>query len=386
MENEIRSIIDHYHEKIIRFPSASIAKNNLTNGRLGMIHYYIHTYRSTEDKILLQKISELFQLVFNDVHDGKQIASSPLLSNGLSGLGLVLHESLKYGLIDENYNKQLDIITDLVYGPCINLLQKNNFDFLHGSIGILNYLIQAQKFEQCNSVVNVLQNIIEENHGIIYNKVHDKYTEGINFGIAHGLSGIINSLLNLYEKNESKLIIESIIDNIFAMLLKYQDRRMLKGCYINFPYNLYFEHSELKSRWNYRLSWCNSDLSVAFSLFRAGYLLKNPAYKSLAKQIADDTLSRKHNSVNGIQDYHFCHGSSGVATLYHMLYDITKDINYYNAYIYWLNTTTNYLNKEKDIELSSGKVELLAGLPGAVLTLNSFLMPEFAEWSKLFLV
>ncbi len=68
-----------------------------------------------------------------------------------------------------------------------------------------------------------------------------------------------------------------------------------------------------------RLGWCYGDLTIALTLARAGKLLQRQSYIELAQAIALHAASRDAVDAQ-IHDHGLCHGSSGLALIFKLLY------------------------------------------------------------------
>jgi lantibiotic modifying enzyme len=86
-------------------------------------------------------------------------------------------------------------------------------------------------------------------------------------------------------------------------------------------------------------------------------------------------------------DAHFCHGASGLAHFYKVIYAHTGDERHHQAASYWIGETLRYLNTElKNDYYKNKETDLLNGLPGISLVLLSFTAEKELAWGRAFLL
>ena len=93
-----------------------------------------------------------------------------------------------------------------------------------------------------------------------------------------------------------------------------------------------------------------------------------------------------------IKDEIFCHGSAGISFMYNQFYNRTKNMDFRNASLYWLNYTMERSGKsncnagfpleEKDYNAAS----VLDGLAGIGLSLLSVISNTIDNWSKILIL
>lgn len=387
----IEHITKHFNTKLINFDLATIDKNQngILDGRLGLIYYFFQMFKIENDQIYIEKISELLETVFEHCHNEELKISSDLnFCDGLSGLGFILKELIDAEILDENYSVQLNIISDLALEHSLNTIKDSNFDYLYGAIGSLYYLTEVKNLPHCEIIIEELHKIGKQSNFLFYNKHADASNEGINFGLAHGNTAIQMVLINLVEKGCTKKELFELIQNGVTQLLKYEkEESIIEGSIKTFfPHNVTMENGLENISRSVVLGWCNSEIDMALLINSFKKITKKDDYQLLSDKIGMESLKRKTEDTTGVYDYHFCHGSSGIAQLYQKLFNQTNITAYDTAYNYWINETILYLEKEKENEVNEKSINLLYGWPGALLTLQEYNNASIKGWDKLFLI
>ncbi|HBK54727.1 MAG TPA: hypothetical protein DDZ76_00340, partial [Xanthomonadales bacterium] len=161
---------------------------------------------------------------------------------------------------------------------------------------------------------------------------HSEYTHGshtpeFNLGLAHGVPSIISALIPAVsipslERRSRDLVLRGCN----WMIGQMQDA-FLHGSYFS-----YYNHSAATSR----LGWCYGDLSVANTLARAGKALKCKSIFEKAIQVGRSAALRTSRTSAQVRDSAICHGSSGLAVQFQVLYELTGNIEFLRAAKVWL--------------------------------------------------
>lgn len=391
MIERINQLTNHFNQKILAFDLQTIDKNNngILSGRLGLIYYFFNMYKINSNDIYLTKISELLESVFENSNDKNNKISNELdFSDGLCGLGFILNELIHAEILDANYNEQLSVINELAMDYAIKKIAQGNFDFFYGAVGGLYYLSEVNKLDYCETIIDELFKVAPNNNFLYNSKNEDEYNRGVNFGLAHGNTALFIVLINLVQKGLKNKSLITLIDKGVRELLKYESEEYIEGenIKIYFPHNLVIEKETVKINRSIVLGWCNSELDIALLIQKYSETMENQDFLHLSSKIGLETTKRQTEYTTGVYDYHFCHGSSGIAQLYYKLFEQTKIEAYDKADKYWLNETINFLEKEKDEQATTSKINFLYGWPAALLTLNTRTNQKIQGWDKLFLI
>jgi len=164
----------------------------------------------------------------------------------------------------------------------------------------------------------------------------EKKIQGYNLSLSHGLSSVILILSLLHEAKISR----RISGNLLNGSLKYLDKQKLPPDeYLSMFPSWAIESSE--DTRNSRLGWCYGDLGIGIACMEAGAFLPGTKYKLDGLNILFNAANRKDPMENSVFDAGICHGASGVALIYNILYQKTELETFKEAAIYWLDICLN---------------------------------------------
>ncbi|MES2518846.1 MAG: lanthionine synthetase LanC family protein [Bacteroidota bacterium] len=393
--------IENYLQKIDSVLEDHVyANDTLFMGNLGRLLYFMYRYRTSDNAKFGALASEILDQIFLNLNSGNSgIVFTSALSNGLSGLTTIT------GLLQEDDFLALDIdetiqqFEEIIFKRTIQQINEGNFDYLHGSIGSLQYF--TTRVKQDTKVEKYIAEIIEKLeqqaifddkglrfNNLIINNLNDTPDE-INLGFAHGLSGIISVLLKVYETGICQNKVEKIIREALKYTISsYQEVDFLAGKFAHFPsvINEKFALTDKENQQAYRsfLGWCYGDLNQVILLYKAGKLLNEPRWIALADKVGKTTMLRTIHYGTQIKDAFLCHGASGLALMYQYILTISKDENYQKGIDYWLEQTLNYLKKYDWTHEPQGS--LLGGIEGLGLALMTLQTDKKVLWTRIFLL
>jgi hypothetical protein len=116
-----------------------------------------------------------------------------------------------------------------------------------------------------------------------------------------------------------------------------------------------------------RLAWCYGDLGAAAVLWRAGLAL-NDDIATVAALRALHAASSRPPTRSGVQDAGLCHGTAGVALLFHQLARATGDATVVEAGERWADRLAAAVDQGA-LPDSCGVLEGRAGVVLALVTL-----------------
>lgn len=304
-------------------------------------------------------------------------------SSGVSGNLWLINYFIKEGIID---NLLLDIKEQvksvLQYVDEFN--KYGNYDFLHGSLGLLFVSNYCRKLLGDNFVKiridSILEGIQTSEKGFYFNNWMGVYknidtTKSVNFSLSHGLA---SAVIVLSKNKEGKEAVKGILKYIKTYKSKNKDTLSL--------YPSVVEKGK-KIEYNSRLAWCYGDLGIAIAFWQAGKLLSNELWKKEAIEIMIHASIRTDLKKNKIVDAGFCHGTSGVAHIFNRFYKETKLEIFNKARKYWLEQTIIILKENKVENFKSWQGDngwvkdngLLEGVSGVGLVLLGFLTNEISD-------
>jgi lantibiotic modifying enzyme len=265
---------------------------------------------------------------------------SPTFCAGLSGVGFLLHTLKKNKIITFDNTDDID---DYLYEAMLMEINKKNYDYLHGYLGICLYFINKEKTDLKTerailSIIDALEttSMFDDScNGLkwvsnfsLANLDKGKY----DLSIAHGSAGIILILCKILQlKIDTQRVINMLEKGINYILSQQKVGYMNES---KFPY------SELNNNINgTRLAWCYGDLGIAIALWQAGKLLNKTIWEELSIDIFTSSTKRLDLTINYVFDAGFCHGTAGICYIFQKMYSETRINNFKTCSEYWLNET-----------------------------------------------
>jgi lantibiotic biosynthesis protein len=386
----MRQIVQQKLDAIHSILEKTTAKNDtFLGGNLGSAFYYYHLYRVSGNKAFSGKAEDLVAEVFERLNsDNPQLVGSSFSSGG-AGLGYAVNFLSKEGFLDFDVDTEFYDLDKYLCNTAISQMEEDSIDYLHGALGVIHYL-SARKpnkdslLQLDTLVAKLCSKVIREDAGIWFRnfviKADDKET--INFGLSHGLTGILLLLLNAYPSSTHKGLIEEIVKEGIRFIQKHKiDIDYTREEYSFFPFTIKQPTIEIVAP--NRLAWCYGDLNEVLLFYRAGHLFNQEQWLHLGDLIGLQSLMRKETPATLVTDSHFCHGSSGLAQFYKVLYKERGLKPYKEGYEYWIEQTILLLDKDLEKELYAGKEhDYLEGLLGVAFTLLSYVSKKELKWSE----
>ncbi|NHN25052.1 lanthionine synthetase C family protein [Flavobacterium jejuense] len=345
-----------------------------------------------------EKSHDVFENKLIDFLEHFQESKEITFSEGISGNIWLLNYLVQNELIEDllpTINKE---IQDLLSLNSKNFNQITNYDFLHGSLGLLFVTNSCKKLLGEKFVMDLttdfLKGLKSNERGSYYNnwlsvfEVNKRVADNtdINLSLSHGLPSvvIILSQINIPESKE-------IVGNILKLIKSYESTSHTLSLY---PSVIKVGHEiEYKSR----LAWCYGDIGVAFAFWQAGKLFNNEEWKNEAIQIMLHASKRRDLKDNLVVDAAFCHGTSGLAHIFNRFYKETGIQDFDEARWYWLEQTFVKLEDENNLENFKSfhgikgwtlDYSLLDGIAGIGLAMLGFLTEDIEDlnWDKCLLL
>jgi len=223
----------------------------------------------------------------------------------------------------------------------------------------------------------------ETPHKSVYRLNRDQEHQEFNLGLAHGVPGIILSLIPATGINSTRVEAKKLILKASNWLIQQKKEN---------PKQSSFGYVSGDNA-NSRLGWCYGDLGIAIALARAGECLQNENLKHEALEIALKASTRDIQS-SGVVDASVCHGSAGIAMLFDRLDNVFEHPDLRSAKHYWINDILYRYKKNGLSGLSyydnctdkyTRDYSLLNGIAGVGLVLLTELGVK-PEWSDVLLL
>lgn len=366
----------------------------LLSGEAGRALFYAYYGRYATNERYIEKASAILVEIIEITN--KQQHINPLFSNGTTGVLWVINHLMENGFIDCDFSESFDELDDYLSGQMLHILESSaNYDFLHGSLGIANYLLKNRKHDGIlqQHIKKLEHTGITNGESIYWNSIIENSSNEnetvINLGLSHGVTSIA-AHLNKYiptigETNETILLLKKIIHFIRNCEQSMETR-------VNFFPNWI---SNKPAEKNSGLRWCYGDLGIAYTLYTSSKLLKDKELEAYSLQILIKTSERKDANQEGVLDAGLCHGAMGIAHIYNRLYQTSTIINFKNAAKFWYDTSFQFATKTDGIagfqsfnKLSGWKTKpyLLEGASGIGLALIAALSDFEPKWDECLLL
>lgn len=380
-------------EKKIKEISMSLPHTNslgLYNGEMGKVVLYGYLSLHYDNPDYLEKMEDCIRRVFIKA---KNSVSGNTFCSGLSGILWVLHHFKSKGLVD--FEDDLTGLHNELKGSATAYAEKGNFDFLHGSSGIIYYLLETNNLDA--GTLDEWLSCLKKSAIIDGNKIYWETTlapEGgkkvYNLSLSHGMSSVIILLSEISARFPSNRNALSMLKGSIEYMLSCQNKDVSN---YYFPNYIFANKIDGKSQGG-RLAWCYGDLGNAVALWRAGKLADNIVWKTKAINILLAASQKRDLPENGIVDACFCHGTSGIAHIFNRFFHETGITEFEIASKYWIHITLNlakwsdglagykmFSSKEKHF---TKEYTLLEGTAGIGLVLLASLAKDHTsfEWDR----
>lgn len=405
MEVKIKNRIDAEAllNRILKLTDESeIPDSSLAWGRAGLILLYAYCGKYQNDAILMNKAINLINESIEDLFSENTSFNSCNLYNGIIGFLSVLsnlHENKIIDISDFDFD---------VFNPVIDkwlekeLSENGNFDLVNGPLGVMIFLRQrlgnksemSQWSENClNQILKAVENnCVEktETGTFLVNKYYNAkdYRESshINFGLAHGLTGLLIGLHQLTDLSKKSINNNSVVKLIDTMynLSNY-------NC-VKEPYSFVSDYviENAKPMFQKRLGWCHSDLNNLHALILHNY---NNSFNEKIEKAINNLIKRRDYEFNGITDPFICHGYAGVAQYFYHLHSIYENNTLIEEYNFYIDKTLDFYKSvpneyffSNEFTKTNSNISFFYGNTGPGLVMLSYLYPHSKTWSQIILL
>lgn len=307
---------------------------NLMEGKTGEILFWAYYSKYKKDVAAKNKITSLLSDVFDEIKNGFK---DPTFCCGLSGIGWTVEHLAQNGFIKADTNKVIGSLDDFLYPYLLFYIRAGNYDYLHGALGIGLYYTNRSTNSKFQEYLIEMVNELEKqstrmNQGIAWNVklAPDSDIRGYNISMSHGISSIIGILSRLYKIGICKEKVSELVTGAVNYLL--QNKQETTSQYL-FPRWVCETENETKK--SGRLAWCYYDMGIAIALWQAGLLFNNEKWKNEAIDTLLHTTIITDIKESGACDAGLCHGTVGIAHIYHRMYSYTNIDAFKKSAIFW---------------------------------------------------
>lgn len=305
---------------------------------------------------------------------------------GLSGNIWLVHFFEKKGVIDDLLTEINKELTDFILFNINKCNAYSNYDFLHGSLGMLHTITECQSLfersfatDMCSAILEGIQRNEKGFYFQNWMNLFDSKTEvkEVNFSLSHGIAAAVI----IFSKIKSPASVEAT-----KQLLQYISSYKSESNTISLYPGTMQDDSPVT--YNSRLAWCYGDLGIASAFWQAGKSFENEEWKSEAITIMLHASRRRDLKENLVVNAGFCHGTSGIAHIFNRFYKETGLQEFDEARWYWLAQTLILLENEnglpdfKSWQGNKGWVTdntLLEGTAGIGLVMLGFLSDDVQD-------
>lgn len=321
------------------------------------------------------------EFFFNLIESNHLLSST--YSTGLSGaawLILYLNDNKIIEIDPDVFLEEIDI---QVESDLIAFLKKENLDILHGALGLGIYLLKRRRMDGVINIITFLEkNGINENNSYKWEQKGTNYEGGSSFdlGLAHGQASILYFLGRCYKNNVCKKSCKLMINGIISFYFNnIQDHKKFGSFWPNLlPKKKQLSNSnEFKSR----LAWCYGDLGILHTMYLTSHWLNDKKIKTKVEKLLMISMDRKKEAETMIDDSYFCHGESGILSICISLFGLSGNQYFRINAEYWAKQIIERF-KKNEIELTSDKSGILAGLEGVLLSLHLLETSEMDKWTE----
>lgn len=310
-------------------------------------------------------------------------------STGQAGANWFFTLLYRQGFLDKtDYNTICSSNGNLAIAS-LDYLSKDNFDFLHGAIGIAYYFLYLKKkafLPFFDKFLEILTHLMDKGGGVLFDydfDTHEAIPNKFNPSLSHGLSSILKFCIECYQGGIYKRRTRNLARRIVKFLLSVVSTDPAPYCY--FP-NAFEPNS--KDNQNSRLSWCYGDLTIAYILYQYGVAFSDGEVKNKALEILYHSAKRRTDENAGLVDAGLCHGSAGVGYIFSKLWHMTSDPVFLDAADFWFQRTIDYAVEEEGIAgfrhfqyITQKRIKdpyLLEGVAGIGLAILSHLYQDYS--------
>ncbi len=364
------------------------------SGNPGLSLFFYYHYKQTGNESDLSIIEDL---IASHLNQGEGLVLNPYYCNGLAGFNWLMRFYAREEVLElsDSMHEILGMLDVYVLEAWSIALNVGNFDFLHGSCGLLQYLLTTP--EAATYAHDFVQRLDETKLQIDADRVAwtsnitflEENTGVFNFGLAHGMPAILMMLSRVIRENylENDQKARELLTSCARFILS---EKLDSSCRSTFPHYFSEEVPPTESR----LAWCYGDLGVCIALWMAGETLNDTSIKNEAIAICLKTTKRKDPSETGVLDTGVCHGTAGVALLYQRMHQLTGVEAFRSAANFWIEDTMLRANFEdghagfkmwtKDGYLN--EVNFLDGVAGIGMALLAHTMETTGNWEDILLI
>ncbi|MES2107386.1 MAG: lanthionine synthetase LanC family protein [Bacteroidota bacterium] len=301
-------------------------------------------YSSSTDELLRKTVKDSIlsdlDLIYDTIENNTSLAAT--FSRGLAGTGWLLAYLKDLQIIDIDLNEFLEDIDEVLNIYLDAMIEADEFDILHGYMGIGIYFLKLNKYKQAERIVTALYNSkIDDGTEIKWKTIEaESGLPVLNFGLSHGNASILYFLGKCYSKGVCPAQCLELINGLFKFFFNNIQDVNVSCSYFPYTTRLKMYDKQPKPVQDSHLAWCYGDLGVLHTMYLvSGWIENDDISKKVLGMLSWETsrLDLQSNVIG--DDASFCHGAAGVGYLFLNLYNKTGDNNFKKAASYWFDET-----------------------------------------------
>ena len=388
--------VSKIHEIANVIKNLNIDENYLFTGKLGVSLFSFYYGRQFKNEDFIDLGYDYIEEVISTINIQNREFS---LCNGICGFYWLIKHLEKEKFIETGAFQDSEILEEYLLARLDKEIKLNNWDYLHGSLGIIwtllnyrHYLIRERSFyllEQLEKSCDLFSNgrmalrsrLIDSN-----NRPYDVY----NLGLAHGLPGVLLILSTFIKKGIQPDYSKDILQKIYKYLESQKLNYKITG---NFFKNWLLVNEGIESKQS-RLAWCYGDLGIGYALYEVGVNIADDDLKKNAIEILLNSTKKKTIEESAVVDAGLCHGSVGIAHIYNRLFRKTNIYEFKKMSLFWYQKTLELARfkdgyagyKANDRRKWVSEYNLLVGISGIGLSLMSATSHYEPKWDNCFML
>lgn len=384
LENQvaIQVLLKNINDLLISTPADN---DGFLGGKLGAIVYLFYYGRSLDDEIISATANEMVGQYVEELNNGS-LKLDFSYCNGLCGFAYAMAHLHHAGFINVELVEEFEDLDEMLFNSAMALINNHYNDFLHGAFGVVHYFSTRDKTQKITFYLEKLSEVIAEKLISIdgfsaipnLSLPSNKDPNDINLSLSHGQNGFLIILLNLL--NENSRVLSTVVKSCLSLVSNTFDQDE-KQRFSKFPASIHLQSGEKK--YSNRLGWCYGDLGQLLLYERLRKISLSNSITANLDVFAAYTANRKCLDSTLVSDSSFCHGASGLAQFYQVLYLNSGNKVYIDAHHFWIEQTVAMLPCDlKENKFVGKEHSILDGYSGIGLSLLSFLFPQNAGWAN----
>ena len=172
----------------------------------------------------------------------------------------------------------------------------------------------------------------------------ENYPDGIyNLTVGHGTVGVLTGLAAAVAGGVNADTARRLLDSGMRW---YLDHELPDEAPCAFPMSYAVDDPERGGWPELRLAWCRGDVGIAATLFTIAEAAGNAGWREIALRVARRAATRQGDDAK-VGDPGLCHGSAGLAHLFHRMYRRTGDPALAAAARAWYRETLAYQRSDR---------------------------------------